>query len=89
MTRTVLTLECVGVSGAQADDSKILQFLLDWRENNDVRGASCKKQAGQSEFKLVKKATKGTDENVSGSLTVRQQIANSMRENGVVDLWVS
>ncbi|KAG0611271.1 hypothetical protein M758_7G128100 [Ceratodon purpureus] len=84
-----LIQRAIHVHGAQADDSKILQFLLDWRENNDVRGASCKKQADQSEFKLVKKATKGTEENVSGSLTVRQQIANSMRENGVVDLWES
>jgi hypothetical protein len=59
-----------------------MQFLLDGRENKNIRGASCTKQADHSELKLPSKETKTTEENVSGSLTVRQQI-------GAEKVWVS
>ena len=73
------------VAGAQADYSIILQFLLDWRKNKDVRGASCKKQVDQREIKLP---NKGPEENVFGSVTIRQQIADSIRKIGAEKLWV-
>lgn len=88
VTRIFLTLEYAGVSGAQADDSIILQFLLDWREMNDVR-ASCTNQVDLSGLKLPKKETKANEENVSRSLTIRQQIATSMKSNEAEKLWVS
>lgn len=88
-TRIVLTLYNSGDTGAQADDSIIFQFLLDWRDNNDVLGANFKEQADHKEFKLPKnKQITTTEGSICGLLTVRQQIADAMKKNGAEQLWV-
>lgn len=83
----VRTLDGSVVTGAQADDSIVLQFLLDWREKNALK-TDYEKQ-DKSYFKFQNKDSRSTEENVSFLLTISQQIANSTRKNETEQIWVS
>jgi len=83
-TRIALTLVNVGNSGAQADDSIILHFLLDSRGNYDVLGADYRKQPDHRACKLPIFKEFMSTEDVSGLSMIRQH----MKKNGAEQLWV-